>query len=206
MELFTIENNRKTYNAEACFKYLAETGRQFYGRHFTLHKSDYPVIMKLLQYAIYDEEGCTEKGIELRKGILLIGPVGCGKTSLMNLIRPFFDENRRHLIKPTRDITYEFMNEGYPTIYKYGKSHKVYCFDDLGVEQNHKHYGNECNTMAEIMLTRYDNMIHSKVPTHATTNLNADELEKMYGNRVRSRLREMFNLIAFDKDSPDKRK
>jgi hypothetical protein len=25
----------------------------------------------------------------------------------------------------------------------------------------------------------------------------------MYGNRVRSRLREMFNLIAFDKDNPE---
>lgn len=34
--------------------------------------------------------------------------------------------------------------------------------------------------------------------THATTNLSASELEDYYGNRVRSRMREMFNLIAFD--------
>ena len=41
--------------------------------------------------------------------------------------------------------------------------------------------------------------------THATTNLNAQELEERYGNRVRSRMRQLFNLIAFDKESTDKR-
>ncbi|WP_322348420.1 hypothetical protein [Marivirga arenosa] len=39
--------------------------------------------------------------------------------------------------------------------------------------------------------------------THATTNLIPTELENLYGNRVRSRMREMFNLIAFH--STDKR-
>ncbi len=41
---------------------------------------------------------------------------------------------------------------------------------------------------------------------HITTNLNAQELEERYGNRVRSRMREMFNLIAFGKERGDKRK
>ena len=60
--------------------------------------------------------------------------------------------------------------------------------------------------MAEILLSRYDLMKYEGVITHATTNLNADELEKIYGNRVRSRLREMFNLISFPELSIDKRK
>jgi len=42
--------------------------------------------------------------------------------------------------------------------------------------------------------------------THATSNLSASELEEYYGNRVRSRMREMFNLIAFDSGAKDKRK
>ena len=33
----------------------------------------------------------------------------------------------------------------------------------------------------------------------------AEELEDLYGNRVRSRMRQLFNLIAFDKESLDKR-
>ena len=39
----------------------------------------------------------------------------------------------------------------------------------------------------------------------AVLNLNAKELEERYGNRVRSRMRQLFNLIAFDKSSRDKR-
>jgi len=41
--------------------------------------------------------------------------------------------------------------------------------------------------------------------THITTNLNGDEIEEMYGTRVRSRMREQFNLIAFDEAAKDKR-
>ncbi|WP_437364903.1 hypothetical protein [Olivibacter jilunii] len=42
--------------------------------------------------------------------------------------------------------------------------------------------------------------------THITTNLSATELEEAHGNRLRSRLREMVNLIGFDKEMKDKRK
>jgi hypothetical protein len=82
----------------------------------------------------------------------------------------------------------------------------VYCFDDLGVENNLKFYGNECNIMAEIILSRHDQFISRKLITHVTTNLSATEVEKYYGNRVRSRMRELFNLVAFNSTSTDKRK
>ncbi|HCY80234.1 MAG TPA: ATPase, partial [Xanthomarina gelatinilytica] len=62
-----------------------------------------------------------------------------------------------------------------------------------------------CNVMGEILLSRYDLFLQRKIRTHATTNLNAQELEGRYGNRVRSRMRQLFNLIAFDKESKDKR-
>ena len=41
--------------------------------------------------------------------------------------------------------------------------------------------------------------------THITTNIGATEIENIYGSRVRSRMREMFNLISFEKDVKDKR-
>jgi len=59
--------------------------------------------------------------------------------------------------------------------------------------------------MGEILLSRYDHFITNKMITHATTNLSAPELEALYGNRVRSRMREMFNLVAFDQSARDKR-
>jgi DNA replication protein DnaC len=60
--------------------------------------------------------------------------------------------------------------------------------------------------MAEILLSRYDLFVSRKLLTHITTNLSASEIETLYGNRVRSRIREQFNLIAFDKTANDKRK
>jgi DNA replication protein DnaC len=59
--------------------------------------------------------------------------------------------------------------------------------------------------MAEILISRYEQFIDNNSVTHITTNLSASELENSYGNRVRSRLKQMFNLIAFDKETKDKR-
>ena len=68
-----------------------------------------------------------------------------------------------------------------------------------------KHFGNDCNVMAEILITRYEHFIENKTITHITTNLLATEIEKAYGNRVRLRLRQMFNLISFSSETTDKR-
>jgi len=59
--------------------------------------------------------------------------------------------------------------------------------------------------MAEILLSRYDLFVSRYMRTHVTTNLSATELEGLYGNRVRSRMRKMFNLVFFDSNSLDKR-
>jgi DNA replication protein DnaC len=59
--------------------------------------------------------------------------------------------------------------------------------------------------MAEILLSRYDLFVTRRMLTHITTNLNSSEMEEIYGTRVRSRLREQFNLIAFSEGAKDKR-
>ncbi len=182
---------------------MERMGQKHYGLKFKINPEDKKIIYTLMLYFIRDKENCKKRGIDLNKGILLTGPVGCGKTSLMFLMRYF--AHFPPVVKPTREIAFEFIREGYGTINKYGKKPIHYCFDDLGVEQSIKYYGNDCNVMAEILLSRYDLFISQGIPTHATTNLNANELEKLYGNRVRSRLREMFNLVAFEKNTMDKR-
>lgn len=172
---------------------------------------DHPIIFKLLVYFIADKPLAQEQGIDLDKGILLTGPIGCGKTSLMNLMRFIPQPERNHVMKTSRDVSFEFIQEGYEVVWRYSRmsftnNHpRIYCFDDLGAEQSLKYYGNECNVMAEILLSRYDLFISNDMITHATTNLSASEIEAVYGSRVRSRLREMFNLVSFKRTSNDKR-
>ncbi|WP_299672122.1 hypothetical protein [uncultured Polaribacter sp.] len=118
----------------------------------------------------------------------------------------------KYYVKSCRDVSFEFIQEGYEVVYRYSKGNlyqpkcNLICFDDLGTESNLKYFGNECNVMAEIILSRYDLFISKKLKTHTTTNLSASEIEQQYGNRVRSRMRELFNLIAFNNSSKDKRK
>ena len=200
------------YNYQEVILWLEKKGVELYGNHFKILESDYPIIYKLITYFLKDEATCFQYGINLNKGIILSGPVGCGKTSLMNLMKFLTPAEHKFSVKPCRNISFEFIQDGYQIIHKYSKGKlyesepKTICFDDLGTENNLKYYGNECNVMAEILLSRYDLYISKKLQTHITTNLSASEIENVYGNRVRSRLRELCNLIAYDRNVTDKRK
>lgn len=205
---------KSEYNYPEIIAWLEKKGLEVYGPHFRIVDSDYLLIHRLIAYFIEDNKSALQLGLNLSKGILLVGPVGCGKTSLMNLMRYLARPEGKFILKPCRDIGYEFINDGYEVIQKYGQDTRIrqgqrvtarYCFDDLGIENNLKYYGNSCNVMAEVMLSRYDIFINKKITTHITTNLSASEIEQHYGVRVRSRLREMMNLIAFENNAKDKR-
>ena len=110
-------------------------------------------------------------------------------------------------------IVSEFMQSGFELLETYFRSSlyndsripKNCCFDDLGTGSTSKYFGNDCNVMAEILLTRYD-LFKEKGIIHITTNLSAAEIESQYGNRFCSRMREMFNLFGYEETSNDKRK
>ena len=208
---FEIKDNKKLYDLQKCFKYIEMQGKQAYGQSFKIHQDDKPTIYKLLIYSIRDKENAFKLGLDLNKGILLSGPVGCGKTSIMHLIKPFGYARYDYKIKTTREVSFEFAKYGFEALQPYtqksNQQHRLtgYSFDDLGAEQQIKHFGNDCNVMAEILISRYEQFIENNTVTHITTNLSASEIEAHYGNRLRSRMRNMFNLIAFDEKTKDKR-
>jgi DNA replication protein DnaC len=202
--LGTLKGDTIQYDFKSILIYLGAKGKLLFGKNFKIYEEDEVVLYKLCIYFIRDFEACKKLNIDPNKGILLSGPVGCGKTSLMKLLRHMVPHHKPYEVIPARNITFAFNNIGYKTIQEYGNS-SFYCFDDLGVETTGRHFGKDCNVLGEILLSRYDLFLQSKIRTHATTNLNAQELEERYGNRVRSRMRQMFNLVSFDSSSKDKR-
>lgn len=200
---------------EECIAFLNKKGSELSGNPFRIDPADYEVIFKVLVYVIRDVPNAARFKIDLNKGLLLSGPVGCGKTTLMKLINYMHAQQDRYRIKSCREVSFDFVAQGYDALHTYTsrsfvwregmKVARSWCFDDLGTENILKYYGNDCNAMAEILLSRYDLFIQKRMLTHLTTNLTAAEIETMYGNRVRSRMREMFNLMSFDNSSRDKR-
>lgn len=241
-------NNQIIYDFKNTLDFLEAKGKQLFGDNFKIYKDDHPLIYKLMIYSIRDQKSCLANNINLQKSILLTGPVGCGKTTLMQLMPYITPHFRSYDILSTRNIVFSFNANGYDTINTFS-SKRACCFDDLGAEPTGRHYGHDCNVMAEILISRYElsqffppvktksswqrppmnkkngsetkslenqNQVvykrskHSVNPnsqklTHLTSNLNAQEIEERYGERVRSRLREMVNVIAFPASSIDKR-
>lgn len=204
-QLGELKENQILYDFEKVLVYLDAKGKSLFDNKFKIYEEDREILYKLCNYQIKDWKACKKLNIDLNKGILLSGPVGCGKTSLMKLIRYITPHYPAYQMIPTRNVTFAFNHIGYKIIEDYGNT-QFFCFDDLGVEPIGRHYGKDCNVIGEVLLSRHDLFIEHKRKTHCTTNLNAQELEERYGNRVRSRMRELFNLIGFDKSSKDKRK
>jgi len=203
---YTIKNGQRIFNFKSTLLYIQQLGQKKYGSNFKIYREDVLTLHRLIIYIIHEEEQCKKHNIDLTKGILLTGPIGSGKTTIMHLLKFLALDEDKYIIKSSRDIALEYQKEGVDIIQRYGKKPNNLFIDDLGIENNSKFYGNECNTIAEILLQRYELLTHQNIITHATTNLNANELEELYGNRVRSRLRKMFNLISFPSNGADKRK
>lgn len=155
------------------------------------------------------------EGYSLKKGLLLFGPIGCGKTTLLKLL--MHNPSNPFKIVSARKIADEFAEQGHIVINHYSllqpvnrrewfnHTHIGLCIDDLGTENSKKNYGNEVNVLAEVILNRYDNS-DGIGKTHITTNASGDSISEVYGARAASRMTEMFNIIEFPIDSPDRRK
>lgn len=203
--LGNLQGEQVVYDFPKILIYLEAKGKMLFGEHFRIFEEDRGLLFRLSNYFIKDEQNCKKYEIDLKKGLLLSGPVGCGKTSLMRLLKFLVPLQRPYEVIPTRNVVFAFNHLGYKIVEDYGNT-GYFCFDDLGIEPTGRFYGKDCNVMGEILLSRYELFQKHKVKTHFTTNLNADELEERYGHRVRSRMRQLFNMIAFDEKSKDKRK
>lgn len=165
--------------------------------------------------------GADDKGQpifgKLDKGLVLYGPIGCGKTTILEL----FHRNSRQsfMIATCRMVVEDYNIQGPEGLLKYKSPHHTnsrdlylgqtqlgIVFDDLGTEIEGSHFGKKLNVMQDILLSRYENPDTRGPMTHITTNITPKTIQEFYDARLRSRMREMFNWIEFDPASPDRRK
>lgn len=148
-----------------------------------------------------------KSGFNLNKGLWLYGGVGCGKTNLMKLFRENPLENYGVIESIKIADLYKDKEIGIEVIDKYAKTTSI-CFDDFGTEiesGESSHFGNRKNVLGEIVLRHYTLNEDKVFRFHFTTNLTTDQVGQLYGQRVRSRLREMCNIISLE-GIEDKRK
>ena len=191
-----------SHTAEQLYEMALQTGFVFSDKK---HENQFK---HLCTYFASDNRGAYD----LRKGILILGKVGSGKSTIMK----FFASNQHHSfrVESMIDITSDYKTHGEKGVEPYnlnfqrspnvyGLTTYGYCFDDLGTEEiPARHYGESKNVFAEIIQMRYhaSNLIpfHS---THATTNKDTTELKEIYGTRAYDRMKEMFNVIVFEHGS-----
>lgn len=208
-----------TYTAEVFHKlilYKAENRLKALGKKFTNDEWCKDIIWALALYFTNDPRfEKLDSNFSLNKGIAIMGHIGCGKTFVIDI---FHDNQKQSFITvDTETCADDYKHKGEMYLQRYyamikpsfatnSFGHPEYgnLFDDLGNEDSKKHFGDELSVMAKILRERHKRNIFSA--THITTNLTAKEIELRYGTRTRSRMREMFNVIRFNKNAPDRRK
>lgn len=182
--------------------------------HFDIDAENHAAVKALSLYFSGSEKFASAgKGFSLKKGLMICGDVGRGKTTLMKLFR--CNPHKTYTLINCRSVADEFAVSGESVLMRYTNPIKTIpqpatflqseigiCFDDFGVEELKKSYGNTVNVLGEIIMNRYDSGLPHNF-THITTNHTAEEIEAKYSERVRSRMREMFNMIVLG--GPDRR-
>jgi DNA replication protein DnaC len=176
--------------------------------------------ISLLAQYFNDDADFEKDGRNLNKGLLLMGNIGCGKTFLMKCFCNSPKQN--YSVVRANEITEQFKvfqslrkNDEQDLFLKFNRTTRSktgifnrqdgygWCFDDLGTEGQVISFGQNYNVFQEIFERAYHEGFMPNI--HVTTNLTGDEIEQKYGKRIRSRMREMFNVIDFNENAPDRR-
>ena len=147
-----------------------------------------------------------------RKGLLLLGSLGNGKTTMLRTMKAFFD-GTGNWVGPICEATeiwkaerLSYLDELNDESVVRSKNFLYRCYneriliiDDLGVENEEcKVFGEQRHPLEHLLLHRYS----VDLTTIVSTNLKSmDVIENRYGSRLADRLYETFDRIVFEGES-----
>jgi len=196
------------------FRKAANLRLSEFGEEFTMDSKEYEVFYwTVLSYFTRNRkffDSPIVKNVDekksFNKGLLICGGHGIGKSFLFDTLHLYFNEDLQQFGNNfandrVQDVVEEYDLEGAKGITRFFKGQRY--FDDVGSEENGSHY--KTSNVFRMLLERRSSLlqIHG-LKTFLTTNLGHKELLERYGNRVESRLFEMFNIIVCE--GKDRRK
>jgi energy-coupling factor transporter ATP-binding protein EcfA2 len=146
---------------------------------------------------------------EGRKGFILLGEVGCGKTFLVKMLQKITLPAKRFRIVNTVDVVTNFKADGEDSLSKYF-GHKMF-FDDLGFEQKGVHFGDKVDVIDYLSYKRYEEFsttneqeegkIFKPTLTYFASNLSLSQIEERYDTRTIDRMKGMCKVIKLNGSS-----
>jgi hypothetical protein len=141
-----------------------------------------------------------------KKGVLLMGNKGVGKTTIMRVFRMgiaanFIGGTEPFEIVETLKIKNAFLASGYEglTHLEIGADHhKHICLDKVNVEYSiAKFFGNQTNILAEVVEDRYTAYLQG-IKTHMTTILLPKDLQELFKKETYDVVCEMFVVYGIE--------
>jgi DNA replication protein DnaC len=179
------------WTANKIFNLMGWTSENEYGKKFILNGFNQKLIKSICFFISRDHRFETDLSYSLSKGLLIRGISGLGKTFVVkcaanNPLNPIHVESMI-------EISDEIKHEGEYFINMSGK--KILYLDDVGTEEpTVNHYGTKISFFKNFIEMYY---LQNKPFCNLmiSTNNSFSEMEEKYGFRVRSRIKDMFNIV-----------
>lgn len=171
------------------------------------NRAVYNTLVNAILLNWYDDIGkdLLSRNIDRKRGFLIIGDIGLGKSTLFRLFKSFCTKYNGPSfgMYTAKQVSDHYKLEGnidrflnktstfkrYPTI----------CIDELGREDKTvNNFGTATNVISNLLQERYSLWQNHGVITHYITNLNLDEIKDRYGEFLRSRIVEQCNILVFN--------
>ena len=153
---------------------------------FEINDDNREVINQWFYYLIGDKKRFTG---DINKGIMIVGPYGTGKTTMVKIISRIVMKYAQKVFHITSCVNLpDNVKHHGIDFYQF----RPLILDEIGRESKVvKDFGTERKLLPEILSIRYN----TRAWTFGTSNLNYNDLGELYGGYIQERMLELFNFI-----------